>query len=102
MEIVKNISYKAKIGILSIFVIAGFTACGSGDSASFENSETLIPIDINCTTSPNTTDISNYITLNSGDVIVKDNDGAEISIYHDINGTKKVCLETPSAHIVRQ
>lgn len=86
--------------ILSI----SFTACGGGggSDSSFSNSEELIPISIPCEVTPSNTDISNYITLNSGDVIVKDTDTAEISIYHDINGTKKVCLVTPSAHIIRK
>lgn len=73
------------------------TACG-GDNA---NSETIIPISIACITTPSANDIANYITLNSGDVIVKESDDAEVSIYHDSDGVKKVCLVTPSARIVR-
>jgi len=92
-----------KIALGAIFASMLFTACGGGgDSASFENSETIIPISIACVTDPDAMDISNYITLNSGDVIIKDNDGAEVSIYHDVDGLKKVCLVTPSAHILRK
>ena len=96
----KNIINKT---LLPIFVITSFTACGGGGgSASFENSEEIIPVSINCVVSPSSNDISNYITLNSGDVIVKDSDNAEVSIYHDSTGTKKICLVTPSAHIIRK
>ena len=87
---------------LSLISIVGFTACGDGDSSFLkEDSETIIPISIACVTTPTGDDISSYITLNSGDVIVKDNNGTEVSIYHDVDGVKKVCLLTPSAHIVR-
>ena len=93
---------KNKILALGITILASisFTACG--DDASFKDSEELIPINIACVTSPDSNNIDSYITLNSGDTIVKDNDGAEISIYHDVNGVKKVCLVTPSAHIIRK
>ena len=89
-----------KIVTISAIILTSFTACG--DDASFKDSEELIPINIACVTSPDSNNIDSYITLNSGDTIVKDNDGAEISIYHDVNGVKKVCLVTPSAHIIRK
>lgn len=97
-----NIYNTLKIASLAAFSIVLFTACGGGDDASFGNSATIVPIDIDCVTTPTATDISNYITLNSGDVLVKESDLAEISIYHDSDGVKKVCLVTPSARIVRQ
>ena len=93
---------RIKIATLSLLTLLtlSFTACGGGsDDASFANSETMIDIDVNCTT-PAT--ISTYITLHSGDAVVKDDDNTTISIYHDVNGTKKVCLESGSAHIIRQ
>ena len=83
-------------------IIIGFSACGGGDSdASFKNSETLIPIDINCTVTPTVLDISTYIELKSGDVIVED-ENATIETYHDTNGTKKVCIDSGIAHIIRK
>jgi hypothetical protein len=88
-----------KVAMLSLLTL-GFSACGGGSDASFENSETMIDINIPCQTTPTTTDISNYITLNSGDVVVKEGN-ATVSIYHDINGTKKICLESGNAHIIR-
>ncbi len=100
-----NKNIKIKIASLSLLTLAtlSFTACGGGsDDASFANSETLIDITIPCQTTPTTTDIANYITVSSGDVIVKDDDNTTISIYHDINNTKKVCLVSGLAHIIRK
>ena len=93
-----------KTSIFSLLAITSFSACGvgGGDSASFENSEILIPITIACVTTPTSTDISSYETLNSGDTIVKDTNDTVVSIYHDVDGNKKVCLESGTAHIVRQ
>lgn len=92
----------ASLSLLTLITLS-FTACGGGsDDASFKNSETLIDITIPCQTTPTQTDIANYITVNSGDVIVKDDENTTISIYHDINNTKKVCLVSGSAHIIRK
>jgi hypothetical protein len=97
--------------ILSIVIVSiitiGFSACGGGGGgdASFKDSNTSnnIAIDVNCTTNPTSTNIEAYIPLQSGDAIVKDTDGTQIEIYHDINGTKRVCVVagTGSAHIIR-
>jgi len=94
--------------IISILIITiltfSFIACDGKSDASFSNdennesSETLINIDVNCTT-PAT--VSEYITLNSGDLIVED-DSAVVNIYHDANETKKVCLVSGTAHILRK
>jgi len=89
-----------KVAMLSLLTL-GFSACGGGSDASFENSETIIPVTIDCVTTPDSNDIATYITLSSGDVIVKDDDNTSVSIYHDINGTKKICLEYGVAHIVK-
>lgn len=98
----KNILKKLQIslGIITLSVL--FIGCGGGGDSSFSNSETIIDISIACVVSPTTANINSYVTLNSGDVIVKDTSNAAVSIYHDINGTKKVCLDTPSAHIIRK
>ena len=101
----KNIIKKIQISLGIITLPILFIGCGGdGDDASFKNSETLIPITIQCVvnTTPTIADIDSYITLNSGDVIVKDSSNAEVSIYHDSNGIKKVCLVTASAHIIRK
>jgi hypothetical protein len=98
----RNMIKIASLSLLTLITVS-FTACGGGgDDASFTNSENLVDITIPCQTTPTTTDIANYITVNSGDVIVKEEDNTTISIYHDINGTKKVCLVSGSAHIIKQ
>lgn len=92
----------AKLSLLTLLSLS-FSACGGGgDSSSFENSETITDITTVCVTTPTSTDISSYITLNSEDVIIKDSNDAVISIYHDTDGTKKVCLVSGTAHIVQQ
>ena len=88
--------------ILTILPLS-FIACGGGGGdASFKNSETLVSIDVNCTAVPTPVDIATYIDLNSGDVIVQDDANTTIKTYHDINGTKKVCLVSGTAHIIRK
>ena len=89
-----------QLSILSIAIAVTFTACGNdgGNDASFSNAQTKDSIDVNCTT-PAT--INTYLDLYSGDTIVKIDENASISIYHDINGTKKVCKETGSSYILR-
>ena len=84
--------------LLSIFIIIGFSACGGSDS-NFEGSEGT-SIDVVCVDSPSSSDIDTYIALSSGDSIVKSTDGTTVSIYHDENGNKKVCLVSGSAYIV--
>lgn len=99
----KTIYIYKRLTVASLTLLGAvlFTACGN-DDAFFKNSETSIPISIACITTPTANDIANYITLNSGDVIVKESADAEISIYHDSDGVKKVCLVTPSARIIRE
>jgi hypothetical protein len=87
--------------VITLILLLG--GCRGGeDQASFATSAMILDINVTCEQIPTATNIENYITLQSGDVIVKDTDGAKISIYHDINGTKKVCLQTATAYIVRQ
>ena len=57
-----------------------------------------IAIDVNCTT-PAT--ISDYIELLKDDTIVKSENNTTVSIYHDENSNKKVCLDYGEAHIER-
>ena len=93
---IKNILKAASI----LIITTSFVACGEGD-ASFSGPETTVDITIQCKESNITTaDIADYITLNSGDVIVKDDDNTTVSIYHDTNGTKKICLVSGTAHIL--
>jgi hypothetical protein len=57
-----------------------------------------IAIDVKCTT-PAT--ISGYIELLKDDTIVKSEDNTTVSIYHDENSNKKVCLDYGEAYIER-
>ena len=45
--------------------------------------------------------IDNYIELQKGDKIVKDEDNSSIIIYHDENGNKSACLESGVVRIER-
>ena len=105
MKNILNKNNMIKIASLSLLTLAtlSFTACGGGgDDASFKNTENLVDINIQCEVNATSSDIATYITVNSGDVIVKEEDNTTISLYHDINGTKKVCLVSGSAHIIKQ
>ena len=75
-----------------------FLGCSGGGDASFSTGQTIDPIDVNCST---TAAVATYKTLQSGDAIVKDENATVVKIYHDANGTKKVCLESGKAHILR-
>lgn len=89
--------------IVSIFLTLLLTACGNSDGGgNFGSVEEKINIDVPCISTPTSIDISNYITLLSGDIVEKETDNAEIIIYHDLGGNKKVCLVTPSAYILRK
>lgn len=83
-------------------ITISFTACGGSGGNSAEgfdgNSFEKINISKSCTT-PDT--IADYITLKSADQIVKDEEGTKVSILHDENSVKKICLNNGKAHIVR-
>jgi ABC-type methionine transport system permease subunit len=89
---------------LTVVVISALllSACGGGGGgdASFSNGTTIVQVDVNCT-GATVAAIATYISLNSGDTVVKNDNNTSIKIYHDVNGTKKVCLVSGSAHIVR-
>lgn len=86
--------------VLLIAVALGFTACGGGGGSSFKNA--IIDINVACVASPSSNDFDTYITLYSGDEIVNDEAGTLVTTYHNINGEKKVCLNSGKAHIVRK
>ncbi len=69
--------------------------------ASFTEASQKIPITIECKTTPSAANIDAYVTLQSNDTIVKDDSNTSVSIYHNTNGNKKVCLNSGTAHIVR-
>jgi len=91
---------------LSTLLAIAFTACGGGggggDNANFSNAEQKIAIDVNCSTQVTTTLINSYITMLSGDVLVRAENNTTVETYHDINGTKKVCRVSGSAYLIRK
>lgn len=91
--------------IFTLFLISfsflTFSACGGGGGASFSDPQNVIAINVNCT-SPAA--IATYIPLQSGDTITVASGTPTIITYHDVNGTKRVCLDpssSGSANILR-
>lgn len=89
-----------KFNYIFVIAIAFFiNACGGDGSSAF--TQETIDINVSCVTSPSSSDIDTYLTLESGDSIVKDEDGTVVSTYHNSDGDKKVCLNSGKAHIVK-
>ena len=85
--------------IINITAVS-FIACGGNNTVEGFNGNSFEKINIDkACTSPDTVDT--YITLKSGDQIVQDTNDANISILHDQNGLKKICLQSGTAHINR-
>ena len=89
---------------LTMLVMVSLSACGggSGDNANFSNAEQKIVIDVNCSTPITTVLINSYISMISGDVLVQAGNNTIVEIYHNTNGTKKVCLAGGSAYLIRR
>lgn len=90
-----------KLTAIAVSIALFLSACGGEDASFKEESTTISLVGIDCVTTPTATDIDGYETLESGDTIIKDDDNTTISIYHDVDGVKKVCLVSGSAHILR-
>ncbi|MGB5792890.1 hypothetical protein [Poseidonibacter sp.] len=86
--------------ILLIAIAINFTACGGGGGgdSSFKQETEKITM---CVTNATPTDIANYLTLNSGDTIVDDEPTSIIKEDNTLGISRKVCLVSGSAHIVR-
>lgn len=87
--------------ILLIAVSLNFTACGGGGGGDSSFKNAIIDINISCVLAPTSNDFDTYISLNSGDEIINDEPNTLVTTYHNINGEKKVCLNSGKAHIVR-
>ncbi len=87
----------------TIFISLSFTACGgSSDGGEIvEVQKASINIDTYCVDNPTLQAIETYEILQSGDTLVKDENGTVVETYHDENDNKKVCLVNGSAHILR-
>ena len=86
--------------MLTTLVTISFSACS--DNGNFSNAETKIAIDVNCTTPSTPALINSYISLYSGDVLVQGENNTTVETYFDANGTKKVCLVSGTAYIIRK
>lgn len=95
-----KLRYIIKSTLISAIIVF-FTACGGGDG-SFFNAYEKVNIDVSCVNDPDSTDIDTYITILSGDTLVKENNNTTVSIYHDINNLKKICISTGSAYLLRR
>ena len=100
---------KKLLSILLVITISiTFVACGGGGGGSGGGGtppSSNVSITVSCTTvspaSPTTSDISTYHEVFSGDSIVQDNASTIIQIYTPIGSNSRVCLQSGSAHIVR-
>ena len=73
------------------------SACGgSGDDASFKNSEEKITIVMCDTNNPV------FTTIEINDTLVKTNTNTTVQIVHESNDNKKVCVDTGSAYLLRK
>ena len=91
-------------------ITISFIACGDNSTNSISNANNnttepvdedlfeKISIDVNCTSPDN---IIDYITLRSGDQLIKDEEDSNITILHDQERVKKVCLQSGKVHIRR-
>lgn len=83
------------INLLLITTITSFllVGCGSGsDKATFDTGEEKVDIQL-CPT---------YEVIELGDLLVKDTAGTQVQIILDSNATKKICVVSGSAHIIRE
>ena len=87
---------KTKIISLTIATLVAIvlSACGGGSGSSYSNSQNVIAIDVECVTPAN---ISTYIPLQNNDTITIASGTPTIITYHDVNGTKRVCLDSTSS-----
>jgi len=75
-------------------------SCGS--SVSCDTATAVLGANISIDVVCNDTDsIDGYITLQTGDIIIKNEENTEITIYHDEDNQKVVCLDSGSASINR-
>ena len=77
----------------SISLALFLSACGGNGDGQFDTGEEKIDVpacsDSNLTIAPN-------------DLLVKDDSNTTVTISHDLNGTKTVCVSIGTAHIIRE
>lgn len=92
-----RIKYIISISVITLF----FSACGGG-GGSFSNAQEKVDINVTCVDNPSAANIDSYITIQSGDTLIKEEDNTSVSIYHDLNDIKKVCLVSGSAYLLKK
>ncbi len=70
-----------------------FSACGSGGDT-FDTGEEKVVI-VTCDT--NTTTL-----IQPNDLLVKDSANTTVTVTHNSDDTKEICVETGSAHLIRE
>ena len=70
-----------------------FSACGGSGDGQFDTGEEKINV-------PTCSDSN--LTIAPNDLLVKDETNTTVTISHDANGTKTVCLSLGKAHIIRE
>ncbi len=92
----KNIIFILNTVLLALLL----SACGGGGgSAEDNNQEPNIENRVNivsCDTSSST-----YTTIETGDLLVKDSDNTSVDIIHDSEDSKKVCIISGDAFLIR-
>ena len=86
--------------IVASALALSFSGCFEDDTTDDVVVIPSVSIDINVDCN-STTDISTYITTIAGDTIIQDEANTSVSIFFDVNATKKICLESGKAHILR-
>ncbi len=89
--------------IIISFIVIGFNACSDKDSGinNVSSGTKIINIETYCVQNTTLEAINTYVTMQNGDILVDDEDGTVVEIYHDENDNKNVCLINGSAHILR-
>ena len=82
--------------IIALSSTVFFTACGGGGTSDGGGST---QITVAACETPDV--IANYTLLQSGDTIVKDEASTVINTFHDVDGNKRICVSSGSAHILR-
>ncbi len=89
-------------------IILLLSACGSGEGSYKSGIQSIVVIDCDNNNSTNGTNdcgditVPNYYTcVNSNDTLISDDDSTVIDMIENSNGTKKVCTDAGSAHILR-
>ena len=79
------------MGLALVFIVGCGDRSGLGE-AHFRNAETLVDVTQCIDATPEAKDVADYITVDKGDTIIKKSTDAQLGVFHDIYGVKKVCM----------